>query len=1374
MEFFRLIPSLSTSTRGVFRSSVRGGSVLVVNESGYDRVFHPDGHQELYDHDGRLKSWFYPEDPSRDSVLIYRDTDSTQPTYWQVSSVEDGRQRSVDFHYGTSSISGNPYQVLTSITGEHPSGSETLVQYQYDIDGNLSAVVYPDNTERQFRYGESSHLANPAVAMPRSLTSVIDENGNIQVAFGYDDHGRANWSYHAGGAGQVSEGYVSDTSVTANRATGELVQYTFQDPQNDRTFRKPVFATHIPKGHGVCAGTPCYIPAGYTERWVYGYQDSTCANQDERLCRYVDSHGVTTEYEYDDLFERVRIEGVGTPEERRIETDYDESVTFRPTQQRVYAMENGSEVLQSQESYVYDMTTDSHYLRSMLLAKCEADPKVSGATNYVCSNKTYKMPPEGVRRWIYTYCQLTDTINPNNIGCPVGDLWPRTVIDPNNNITTYGYYQSNDDSECNRHNSPGSVSGNCFHDGDLATITNALGQVTTFKKYDYRGRVVATVDANSTETDYTYTPRGWINSTVVIDNNYSPNTLATMYTYDNVGNVKTVTDPDGVTTTFTYDAANRLTDITDMLGNRIHYTLDSEGNHVGEDTYDAQNVLHHSLSRTYDALNRLSNVIEAYQRVTEVQYDANNRESNVIDPNYVWTHKDYDGLSRLKDTIQDYSTGESPAPGVPPPSTISATTQYDHDALGNIASVKDPDNLTTTYDYNGLRDLKAIHSPDTGDKSYHYDAAGNRTSTTDARGVTAQYTYDALNRLTGITYPTASLDVTYRYDEKNSQTGCHPSYPAGHLTSMTDSTGTTTNCYDRRGNVLTKRVSLNTETSGSIKYVYTPGNRLASIQYPHGDVVAYGRDDVGRINTVTFTPAGSSTSVTVVHNVSYYPFGPLETITLGNGRTLTKTYDLDYSIQRVESSDPNGLVIDSTVDALGNLTSASNAIGASPPTRRYTYDALYRLIGVRDPNGSWLEQYTYDATGDRLSKRVNGQTETYTYSDPLTSHRLVEVDGLQRLYDENGNMVSSDQPGYYDPQFHFSFDDRNRMKSFGETINCNYCPIPSSAFAYNARGERTIKDTTILNPGSSSTSAPTTNITITASSTHTVYFYDERGNLLGEFPGTSDVQPTDYIYLGSLPIAEAVNGQVYYIETDQLGTPRDVVLPGVSTAEDKVVWKRDYFGDSFGADATNEDPDGDGNYFTLNLRFPGQYYDYETNLDYNYFRDYEPRTGRYIESDPSGLDGGINTYSYVMSDPMTYFDSQGLWVKLCIRGLGGPDQPPHKYWNLASHWYLNVSGLILSFQAGSNIIRSPGRIDHDESQTKGCTTICRDPKFDRYVIAAARLEGMPTYCLGAYPGTWMYELGDRNCQTWATDVLLKAYLAYVEHEPCPDCSKGKE
>ncbi|WP_417784417.1 RHS repeat-associated core domain-containing protein [Terasakiella pusilla] len=116
--------------------------------------------------------------------------------------------------------------------------------------------------------------------------------------------------------------------------------------------------------------------------------------------------------------------------------------------------------------------------------------------------------------------------------------------------------------------------------------------------------------------------------------------------------------------------------------------------------------------------------------------------------------------------------------------------------------------------------------------------------------------------------------------------------------------------------------------------------------------------------------------------------------------------------------------------------------------------------------------------------------------------------------------------------------------------------------------------------------------------------------------------------MGTQPLAVIHSGPasavVYYIHTDHLNTPQVV-----SDNQGTVVWRADY--DAFGQAAV-----ASGSILTFNLRFPGQYFDSETGLHYNYYRDYDPNTGRYIQSDPIGLDGGSNTYLYANGNPLLF------------------------------------------------------------------------------------------------------------------------------------------
>ena len=114
---------------------------------------------------------------------------------------------------------------------------------------------------------------------------------------------------------------------------------------------------------------------------------------------------------------------------------------------------------------------------------------------------------------------------------------------------------------------------------------------------------------------------------------------------------------------------------------------------------------------------------------------------------------------------------------------------------------------------------------------------------------------------------------------------------------------------------------------------------------------------------------------------------------------------------------------------------------------------------------------------------------------------------------------------------------------------------------------------------------------------------------------------------------------VLYVHTDHLNTPR------LATNEQgTTVWRNLPTNEPFGNSPVEEDPDGDSTTTTLNPRFPGQYADKETNTHYNYFRDYDPSTGRYVQSDPIGLMGGVNTYSYVGNSPLHHTDELGLFV----------------------------------------------------------------------------------------------------------------------------------
>jgi RHS repeat-associated protein len=150
----------------------------------------------------------------------------------------------------------------------------------------------------------------------------------------------------------------------------------------------------------------------------------------------------------------------------------------------------------------------------------------------------------------------------------------------------------------------------------------------------------------------------------------------------------------------------------------------------------------------------------------------------------------------------------------------------------------------------------------------------------------------------------------------------------------------------------------------------------------------------------------------------------------------------------------------------------------------------------------------------------------------------------------------------------------------------------------------------------------------------TLFAYDAEGHLVGEYDGNG--QPLqEIVWFGELPIAilkpaalPDTGIDLFYLHADHLGTPRKVSRP----SDNQVLWA--WESEPFGHSQPNQNPSNQGE-FVFSLRFPGQYFDAETGLHYNYFRDYDPRTGRYIQSDPIGLTGGINTYPMSMEIRLT-------------------------------------------------------------------------------------------------------------------------------------------
>ncbi|WP_295958707.1 RHS repeat-associated core domain-containing protein, partial [uncultured Xanthomonas sp.] len=640
----------------------------------------------------------------------------------------------------------------------------------------------------------------------------------------------------------------------------------------------------------------------------------------------------------------------------------------------------------------------------------------------------------------------------------------------------------------------------------------------------------------------------------------------------------------------------------------IHYTLDNAGNRSKEDTKGASGTLKRTLSRVYNQLGQLATQATAQGDPTDFGYDGNGNTKTVTDALGHATQNDYDPLNRLARTLQDVGG-------------IAAETTSGYDALDNLTKVTDPKGLDTTYAYNGLGDLTKLTSPDTGSTTYTYDSAGNRATQTDARNIKTSYGYDALNRLTQVTYPTTSLNVGYTYDVSQTSCASGETFGVGRLTRMQDGSGSTDYCYDRYGDLVRKVQTTNGKVF-VVRYAYTKAGQLSRLTYPDGAVVDYVRNAQGQTTEVGVTPPGGTRQV-LLNQATYYPFGPVAEWTYGNGRPMQRVLDQDYRPLAVNDTRSDGLAVGFAFDPVGNL-SALTTPGNTAPVIKLDYDPLGRLTAFKDgPTDTVIDGYTYDATGNRLSAKVNTATQTYSY--PTTSHRLNSVAGTARSYDAAGNTTAI---GGTAVQYVYGANGRlTQVKRSGTTV-ANY--------AYNGRGEQVRR----------------------VGKTNVYTLYDESGHWLGDYDnnGTAVQQA---IWLDDLPVGVLAKTTLRYVQPDHLGTPRAVIDP----VRDVAIWRWDLKGEAFGATSPDQDPDKDGTAFVFDMRFPGQRYDALSGLNQNYFRDYEAGTGRYVQSDPIGFLGGVSLYGYSLQNPAAEIDIYGL--QAYSPGMTPPNNIPGGPWTPA-------------------------------------------------------------------------------------------------------------
>jgi RHS repeat-associated protein len=762
--------------------------------------------------------------------------------------------------------------------------------------------------------------------------------------------------------------------------------------------------------------------------------------------------------------------------------------------------------------------------------------------------------------------------------------------------------------------------------GNIASSVNALGHSTQYT-VDAAGQLLTAVAPNGNTVTYSYDVRG--RKTGVVKTSrvtaLSPALKeSTQYRYTAAGQLSGATLPTGQTLAYMYDGAGRLVKVSDNLGNSMVYALDLIGQVKKLEVKDSAGQLSFAVNHVYDEMGNRINSVGA-RKNDQFAYDGLKQLVAHSDSQGNGSGFAYDGLKRMR-TVSNPDGG-------------SVSTDYT--VLDQLTRVTGTLNEATQYTVTALDTRQQTVSPDTGKTVYTHDANGNVLSQTDALGNKTSYTYDALNRLTQQT----DKDGTTRFTYDESFTNLPGNY--NRLTRLVSPSGTQTYQYDGFG-----RLAQVQQTQGAVvrttKYAYTAGGQLVTVTYPSGVKVDY-QYTGGQVSAVLINGKPQ------LSQIKYNAVGQLVSGTFANGEKLKRTYDT--------SGNPTGTALATYgLDATGSIqqiTTTPNAVVSMTNINQsigITYDAMNRITDWNDTfnqkpaTGTTIKttataRYDWDTNSNRRSLNQ-------TQSSQVNAGTVSDTSNTQDLSYGAGNRLTRNTTSQ---QIGTVTNNRNQavtLDAAGNTLNDGL-----RAYSYTAAGR--LKS--LVSAGKTtqySYDAQNRRVLKTFGTSSTAYVYAESigegstalspTSLMGEYSSTNNKDNKEYVYLGDTPIAVVQTGNVLTVQTDHLKTPRQV-----TDSTKKVIWNWAY-------SAFGENQPTTTNNTTLNLRYPGQYYDAESKLHYNINRYYDPATGRYTQSDPIGLAGGINTYTYVGGNTVGKTDKNGLQADsaLMCRTIGGAWCPP--------------------------------------------------------------------------------------------------------------------
>jgi RHS repeat-associated protein len=801
--------------------------------------------------------------------------------------------------------------------------------------------------------------------------------------------------------------------------------------------------------------------------------------------------------------------------------------------------------------------------------------------------------------------------------------------------------------------------------GQVVAMTDPEGG-TYRKAHDRAGNVVSITDPLGNVARIEVNPHGL--PVKVTD----PMNHAWTYVYDKAGNVVSEKDPNGRVNQTSYDAAGRATQLTDPLEAKTSVQYDPQGMPTLLTDADGRK---HNLE--YDNFQRPIKYIDGMGNATRFGYSiADGTDAGTVGSLVGPTEVTYPTftLKQRYDQLERLTSAKLIGAG-----SAEVTSGFAYDLRGAIKAATNPYGKSDLYEFDALGRPAAVTNK-LGNKSrLQYDARGNLLQITDANGSTRRYEYDRNDRLVREILPLGQAARTI-YDA------------AGNVIEQIDfSGGRSVFSYDPANRLTTaKEYDRNNALQRTVTYMWSPTNRLVGWNTTEGNAVASAvltYDEADRISgeTVTYpggfsmgyaykySPAGEKTQLTWPDGTridyGYSAHGELETVTIPGEGTI-RINQFNWRVP-AEVAQPGGTLKQSlydgflnptamTVTAKGSqkLLSLSNRFGAnmelSASTRTdgggatrsstYSYDAENRLTRVAiDSGGSTdVETFTLDAVTNRIAdSRVSG---AWRYD--ANNRLLQQGEGANAIlyeYDDSGNQTKKTEPG--NKVINYLYDAQSRLIAAkdgpGQFI---------SRYGYDPMGRRMWKDQYRDKDGA-----------LLHSQFRTYFLYTD-GTLVAEATQSIKLNPDGSVSVTGSPVITSQYGphplapfmtDTLFIKTknsngaDAIGyfhhDNRNAPILATDSSG-SVVWAARY--EAFGAATViTPEPTAEKPTITVRLRLPGQIEDEETGLHYNYYRDYDPQTGRYVQSDPIGIAGGINTYAYVGGNPLGAIDPKGLsWI----------------------------------------------------------------------------------------------------------------------------------